>query len=760
MLSSLLFKESVFSDLLVLRQVVSMAKQVCFFLPFVLCLSGVWSFRYKRKAVKSDKQFSSQVPLTELCVGSDAECDGNVCCPGFNGSLGRTFPCPNADDDFDGCDTSFKYDLYNASLLHFGNVQYDRLSAATADNDGEALIRGVGYWSRQRLDLKVQSVDSNGNQVPLSENTFKAIKPHVEGRLLRFDFQRRAEARLRFNFGVYEDGVWTPIIMPFLTTTLMDFDCGKRAGACERVKTADHARYETGDHVTVYTENGVTVFNDNYKSNAENNPHSVILNEEQLGIAVGLYFEKRSNFTLHMFNFAWWPRTVLFAGITNLQWSEIYTPAPTPVPTPAPTPSPTLPTPSPTPSPTCPFELISGACGATCSCINSPNYPQNYDANGSCIIDMASNLILQVKDFSTEVVWDALVVNGQNYSGSNGPVGVEATGEIFWSSDGGSQDKGWSICVGIPTEAPTPVPTPSPTSHILVIQGMCEIVGDCVQSPNYPSNYESNQACTIGFRSEGTLHVDDFATENQHDYLEFDGSKYSGLTGPPDDSSVTSDSLLFWSTDYSTTHKGWRMCSELPPSAVGDPHVKTITGDSFDLWRTGWSTFVQIPLALVNPTKLLVRGDVRPYEKAPCAPAFLQQVRINGSWLGTLDISVHSGSLESSNPFSVVQDGGEPMFLQRDGVTEFVNENGVSLRGWISTDEGWGPDAKVELTVGGVAVIVAQHTEGRGESSNSMLDLSVSGLSSVVDPVGGWLGVAGAEDAGEPNPECLGAGAR
>jgi len=732
-----------------------MQRLLRFVCSFVVCMTGVSSFRYKRRLVDSETRRASSVPSQSLCVGSEDECDGNVCCPGFNGSLGRTFPCPNADDDFDECDTIFKYDLFNASLFHFGNVLYDRLSIETRDNDGEALFEGVGYWSGQRLDLKVQSIDSDGNQVPLSADTFKAIKPHVDGGLLRFDFKGEAFARLRFNFGVYEDGVWTPITLPWMTVTLMDFDCGKKAGACERVTSSDHSRYEAGDSVTVISDEATTVFNDNYKSNAENNPHSVILDEEQLGISVGLYFEDRHNFTLEMFNFARWPRTMLFAGITNLQWESIYTPAPTPLPTPSPTAVPTQPTPSPTASPTCAFDLISGACAATCSCISSPNYPESYDPNGSCVIAVASPITLQVKDFATEVFWDTLVVNGNNYSGSSGPVGVEADGEISWSSDGASEEKGWSICAGMPTAVPTPAPTPSPTGHILVIQGICEIIGGCVQSPNYPSNYGSNQACTIGFRSNGTLSVDDFATENAFDYVEFDGNQYSGLTGP-EETNVTSDSVLFWTSDYSTTHKGWRMCTEVA-SAIGDPHVSTITGDSFDLWRTGWSTFVQVPLASVGPSKLLVRGDVRPYGGAPCAPAFLQQIRINGSWLGNHGISVHSGSLESSNPFCVVRDGGEPMFLQRDRVTEFVSENGVSVSGWIATDEGWGPDAKVELTVGGVIVSIAQHTEGRGESGNAMLDLSVSGLASVVDPVGGWLGVAGSEDAGEAPPECRGA---
>ena len=35
-----------------------------------------------------------------------------------------------------------------------------------------------------------------------------------------------------------------PVSLPWLTVTLMDFDCGKTPGACERVESADHARHE------------------------------------------------------------------------------------------------------------------------------------------------------------------------------------------------------------------------------------------------------------------------------------------------------------------------------------------------------------------------------------------------------------------------------------------------------------------------------------------------------------------------------------
>ena len=73
--------------------------------------------------------------------------------------------------------------------------------------------------------------------------------------------------------------------------------------------------------------------------------------------------------------------------------------------------------------------------GATYSCITSPNYTENYAPEGSCVIKLAS-LTLDVKDFETEVLWDTVVVNCRIYSGSTGPVGVEADGEVSCFSDG------------------------------------------------------------------------------------------------------------------------------------------------------------------------------------------------------------------------------------------------------------------------------------------------------------------------------------
>ena len=37
--------------------------------------------------------------------------------------------------------------------------------------------------------------------------------------------------------------------------------------------------------------------------------------------------------------------------------------------------------------------------------------------------------------FETEFNWDKLTVNGWEYHGSEGPVGIQPTGDITWSSD-------------------------------------------------------------------------------------------------------------------------------------------------------------------------------------------------------------------------------------------------------------------------------------------------------------------------------------
>ena len=81
--------------------------------------------------------------------------------------------------------------------------------------------------------------------------------------------------------------------------------------------SADHTSFEAGVNVAASTSGSTTMFDDNFHSGAENNPHSFILDEEQLSISAALFFEDADHFTLGMFNFARWPRIILLAGITK-----------------------------------------------------------------------------------------------------------------------------------------------------------------------------------------------------------------------------------------------------------------------------------------------------------------------------------------------------------------------------------------------------------------------------------------------------------
>ena len=61
------------------------------------------------------------------------------------------------------------------------------------------------------------------------------------------------------------------------------------------------------------------------------------------------------------------------------------------------------------------------------------NYFENYAPDDSCVIKLAFLVTLDVKDFRNLMLWNTLVVYSQNYSGSTGPVSVEADSEISFS---------------------------------------------------------------------------------------------------------------------------------------------------------------------------------------------------------------------------------------------------------------------------------------------------------------------------------------
>jgi len=266
------------------------------------------------------------------------------------------------------------------------------------------------------------------------------------------------------------------------------------------------------------------------------------------------------------------------------------TSSPTGSPTPAPTSSPTpAPTSSPTPTPPTPLSYmwasIVGACTLDGACVESPNYPNYYSTDQSCTIQIDLNAAapIEVESFNTESYFDRLTVNGRAYSGTNGPSGVIPTANIQWASDFSVQKSGWRLCAGIPgvtsspTPAPTSSPTPAPTSSPTLapgtsaymwagITGACTLDGACVQSPNYPGYYNSDQTCTLEINTKvaGPIMVQSFDTESYFDRLVVNGMAYSGRRRRP--SGITPTTNIYWASDFSIQRSGWRLCVEAQPA--------------------------------------------------------------------------------------------------------------------------------------------------------------------------------------------------
>jgi len=117
------------------------------------------------------------------------------------------------------------------------------------------------------------------------------------------------------------------------------------------------------------------------------------------------------------------------------------------------------------------------------------------------------------------------------------------------------------LCVaeGGAPPTPTPQPTPAPPPYAWTISGSgCQQNGaSCVSSLNHPSSYGNNQACTVTLDGDVSISVAEFNTESGYDYLTIGGSRYAGTSGPP--SGVYSGEIS-WSSDYSVTRSGWKLC--------------------------------------------------------------------------------------------------------------------------------------------------------------------------------------------------------
>jgi len=94
-----------------------------------------------------------------------------------------------------------------------------------------------------------------------------------------------------------------------------------------------------------------------------------------------------------------------------------------------------------------------------------------------------------------------------------------------------------------------------------VASGDCVISGDCLESPNYPEEYGNEQACTILVSPSNTMaiEVSAFQTEENFDHVSVDGNWFSGGEDQGPDG-VVPTSMITWSSDYTVTAGGWKLC--------------------------------------------------------------------------------------------------------------------------------------------------------------------------------------------------------
>jgi len=108
-----------------------------------------------------------------------------------------------------------------------------------------------------------------------------------------------------------------------------------------------------------------------------------------------------------------------------------------------------------------------------------------------------------------------------------------------------------------PTPTPQPTPAPPPGTWTIDGSGCVEDGASCISSLNHPSNYGNNQVCNIILAGDVTIQVAAFNTESRYDYLSMGGRSYSGTSGP---SSGTYSGVITWSSDYSVSKSGWKLC--------------------------------------------------------------------------------------------------------------------------------------------------------------------------------------------------------
>ena len=84
-------------------------------------------------------------------------------------------------------------------------------------------------------------------------------------------------------------------------------------------------------------------------------------------------------------------------------------------------------------------------------------------------------------------------------------------------------------------------------------------MGNCVKSPQFPSQYGNSQACSIAVGISGYVSSTAFNTEAGFDKLIIGSQTFHGNQGPSNQA-VTAGSTISWQSDSSVVKLGWVIC--------------------------------------------------------------------------------------------------------------------------------------------------------------------------------------------------------
>ncbi|KAK3264736.1 hypothetical protein CYMTET_26540, partial [Cymbomonas tetramitiformis] len=144
----------------------------------------------------------------------------------------------------------------------------------------------------------------------------------------------------------------------------------------------------------------------------------------------------------------------------------------------------------------------------------------------------------------------------------------ETTGEF----GGYSEMEEASSLTAPPSPPPSSSPLPSAYSLLTVVSGPCQTSseGTCMQSPNYPANYNTDDNCEVSVDGEGFLYSLSFHTEASYDIFFVGSTPYSGDEGP-NGHEVDSSVALRFTSDYSITKSGFEVCITTDPPVPSSP---------------------------------------------------------------------------------------------------------------------------------------------------------------------------------------------